>query len=71
MPVILRSDGRTEIVIYRVARLGRFQEHRMELLPGTYTVVGSREGYRDVRQALTIRPGAPPMPLVVRCEEPI
>jgi hypothetical protein len=69
--ITLRSDGETEIVIYRVGRLGRFEERRVELLPGSYTAVGSRAGYRDVRQGFTVLPGAPPSPVVIRCEEPI
>ena len=71
VPITLRSDGETEVVIYRVGRLGRFQEQRVELKPGTYTVVGSRAGYRDVRQVFTLHPGAPPPALLIRCEEPI
>jgi len=71
LPVTLRSDGETEVVIYHVGRLGRFQEQRMELKPGTYTVVGSRPGYRDVRQVFTLRPDTPVPALVIRCEEPI
>ena len=38
----MRSDGETEVAIYHVARLGRFEERSLELPPGTYTVVGSR-----------------------------
>ena len=41
------------------------------LLPGTYTVVGTRNGYRDVRQSFKILPGEPLGPVVVRCEEKI
>ena len=29
----------------------------VELRPGTYTAIGSRDGYRDVRQTFTVRPG--------------
>jgi len=35
------------------------------------TVVGTRQGFRDVRKELDVLPGAPPPELVVRCEEPI
>ena len=34
-------------------------------------VVGTRQGYRDVRKELNLLPGAAPPTLVVRCEEPI
>lgn len=71
LPVVLRSDGNTEVVIYKVGRLGRFDEKSVELRPGTYTAVGSRAGYRDVQRVFTVSPGAPPPPLMVRCTEPI
>jgi len=67
--VTLHSDGDTEVVIYHVGRLGRFQVHQLQLRPGTYTAVGSRPGYRDVRAVFRVAPGAPPPAPVVRCEE--
>jgi tetratricopeptide (TPR) repeat protein len=69
--VTLNSDGVTSVVIYRVGRLGQFDTHQLELLPGDYTVVGSRPGYRDVRKVIAVRPGVPLQPLLVRCEEVI
>jgi tetratricopeptide (TPR) repeat protein len=66
----LRSDGETAVVIYRVGRFGRFQQQEVELRPGRYTLVGSREGYRDVRREVTLRPG-PPVELELRCRERI
>ena len=69
--VSLESDGVTEVVIYRVGRMGSFLNQQVELMPGRYAVVGSRPGYRDVREEVVVRPGAAPDPVVVRCEEPI
>ena len=69
--VVLESDGETEIVVHKVGRLGAFTRKQLELRPGTYTVVGTRRGYRDVRLQLVIEPAAAPPPLVVRCEEEI
>ncbi len=69
--VTLNSDGVTSVVIHRVGRLGQFNSHQLELLPGDYTIVGSRPGYRDVRKAITLRPGMSQPPLLVRCEEEI
>jgi hypothetical protein len=69
--VTLHSDGETEVVIYHVSRLGRFQTHQLQLRPGTYTAVGSRTGYRDVRAVFTVKPGTPPQPVQLRCEEPV
>jgi tetratricopeptide (TPR) repeat protein len=71
LPVTLHSDGETEVVIYHVRRLGRFQKQQLQLRPGTYTAVGSRSGYRDVRAVFTVKPGTPPQPVQLRCEEPV
>ncbi|MBM4219073.1 MAG: hypothetical protein FJ171_05450 [Gammaproteobacteria bacterium] len=72
-PVRLRleSDGQTQVVIYRVGQYGTFSTRDVELLPGRYTVVGTRNGYRDVRREVVLPPGAAPAALTVRCEEPI
>jgi len=67
--VVLESDAMTDVVVYRVGRLGAFTRHELNLKPGAYTVIGSRDGYRDVRLRLVVTPGTPPMLLVVRCTE--
>ena len=69
--VTLSSDGETEVAIYHVGKLGRFTRHRLELLPGSYTVVGTRNGFRDVRKVLAVNPGASGAAMRVSCEEPI
>ncbi len=69
--VTLQSDGETRVMIYHVGELGTFSDHQLELLPGDYTVIGKRPGYRDVRRLLSVRPGESPPPLVIRCEEQI
>lgn len=71
VPVEIVSDNSTEVLVYKVGRLGAFNERILELRPGSYTVVGSRRGYRDVRRQLVVEPGGAPEPLVVRCEEEI
>ena len=68
-PITLSSDGMTSAQVYRVGRLGQFTSRQLELRPGTYTVVGTRPGYRDVRQTLTVRPGSIQPVLDIRCEE--
>lgn len=65
----LRSDAATEVMIYQVGKLGRFATKTIELRPGTYTVVGVRPGYRDVRRRLTLTPGEPPSPVYIACQE--
>ncbi len=69
--VTLKSDGLTSVQIYHVGRLGQFISQQLELRPGTYTVVGSRPGYRDVRHTLTVKPGAEQPSLEIRCEETV
>jgi len=69
--VIIRSDGLTDIVVYHVGRLGRFQEKRLVLRTGNYTATGSREGFRDVRKTLKVRPSSDKRVFTLRCEEPI
>ena len=72
-PISLRleSDGLTQVMIYRVGQYGSFATREVQLLPGRYTVVGTRTGFRDVRREVVLPPGAPAAAVVVRCEEPI
>jgi eukaryotic-like serine/threonine-protein kinase len=69
--VALQSDNVTQVTIYRVGELGTFAERSLELVPGSYTVVGTRPGYRDVRREIDVRPGAGSEPVVIRCEDRI
>ena len=69
--VALQSDNITQVTIYRVGQLGTFAERSLDLVPGSYTVVGTRPGYRDVRREINVRPGAAPEPVVIRCEDRI
>jgi tetratricopeptide (TPR) repeat protein len=65
------SDGLTQVTVYRIGRVGSFEQHELALRPGDYTAIGSRNGYRDVRAQFKLRPGRAPEPVVVRCTEPI
>ena len=69
--VSLLSDGETDISIYHVGQLGTFTRQQLELLPGSYTVVGSRPGYRDIRKQLSVTPEKQGTSLTIRCEEMI
>jgi tetratricopeptide (TPR) repeat protein len=71
IPVRLTSDQLTNVTLYRVGTLGAFAARDVELRPGTYTAIGSRDGYRDVRQTFTVRPGRNLPPINVVCVEPI
>ncbi len=70
LPVRLRSDGETEVTVYKVARLGRFDERQLELRPGAYVAVGRRPRYRDVRVEFTVGPNSRDA-VFVACSEPI
>ena len=65
--ITLESDNLTQVAVYRVGKLGRFEIHELELRPGTYTVIGSRDGYQDVRQKIVVRPGPPPIRVTIKC----
>jgi hypothetical protein len=69
--VRLTSDQLTSVTLYRVGTLGTFMDRNVDLRPGTYTIIGSRDGYRDVRQTFTVRPGRNLPPINVVCVEPI
>lgn len=71
VPVRLRSDNQTEVLLYHVGNLGAFESKAMRLPPGQYTAVGRRLGYRDVRREFTVAVGQPGGPIVIRCQERI
>lgn len=71
IPVQLVSDNQTQVSVYKVGTLGRFENTRLELRPGTYVAVGVRPGFRDVRREFRVAPEIEMQPVVVRCEEPI
>jgi tetratricopeptide (TPR) repeat protein len=55
--ISLVSDSVTQVAILGVGSFGSFERRDIQLRPGTYTLIGSRVGYRDVRRQLTIAPG--------------
>lgn len=67
----LVSDNQTEVRVLQVGALGRFEMHELNLPPGQYTIIGQREGFRDVRVELNLAPGQRQAALSVRCTEPI
>lgn len=68
--LVLTSDNESEVEIYGVGKLGRLERQAMKLAPGDYIVVASRDGYRDARATLRVRPGQP-VTLDIRCTESI
>ncbi|MEE9612043.1 MAG: hypothetical protein V3W19_12370, partial [Desulfatiglandales bacterium] len=69
--ITLESDNLTEVAVYKVGRLGRFHIRDLNLRPGTYTVVGTRNGYKDVRQKIVVKAGEKNLRVTVKCEESI
>ena len=53
----LVSDGFTQVTVIGVGTFGAFTRRDIELKPGRYTLIGSREGYRDVRRDVSVSPG--------------
>jgi len=71
VPVQFESDNLTSVVIFKVGALGTFTSRTVELRPGSYVVVGTRDGFRDVRRTVRIDAASGAGPISVRCEEPI
>ncbi len=69
--VVLRSDNTTEVEIYHIGRFHPFLEKPLTLRPGTYTVVGRKAGFKDVRLSIKIQADMKTPVFFVRCEEPI
>jgi hypothetical protein len=69
--VTIQSDNLTEISIYKVGSFGKLTEKKLTLRPGHYTIVGSREGYRDVRKKVVITATDQLIILNVKCKETI
>lgn len=67
----LMSDGATRVAIPSVGFSGIFSRRDIQLKPGKYTVIGTRNGYRDVRRDITIAPGQGVQTISVSCGEPI
>lgn len=65
--ITIESDNLTAVAIYKVGQLGRFDVRELTLRPGIYTVVGSRDGYKDVRQKIMIKPGQEPLRINIKC----
>jgi len=67
----LVSDSFTKVAIPSVGSFGSFAKREIELKPGHYTVIGTRDGYRDVRREITVSPGQQNQTVNVSCDEPI
>jgi len=66
--IIIESDTFTDITVYKVGKIGRFESRQLSLRPGTYTIVGTRDGYQDVRKKIIVKPQQSPLRVTIRCE---
>ncbi len=69
--VLFQSDNLTNVTLFRVAELGRFEQRSVKLRPGRYIAGGTRAGFRDVRIEFTVSGERGVEPVVVRCIESI
>ncbi|MEX2130446.1 MAG: hypothetical protein WD772_03090 [Pseudohongiellaceae bacterium] len=69
--VQLVSDNVTNVSLLRVAELGMFQSQSLSLKPGRYVAVGTRSGFRDVRQEFFVGFGQTPDAVVIQCDEQV
>ncbi len=65
--VTIESDSLTDVAVYKIGKFGRFAIRQLELKPGTYIVVGARDGYQDVRQKIVIKPRQKPLRVTIKC----
>ena len=70
LKITLESDNLTQVAVYRVGRLGAFLKKDLTLRPGSYTIVGTRNGFKDVRKRIALKPGQP-LRVTIICREKI
>ena len=67
----LVSDNATAVAIPSIGQFGTFAKRDIELKPGRYTVIGTRDGFREVHRDITIAPGQENQTIKVSCSDPI
>jgi RNA polymerase sigma factor (sigma-70 family) len=65
--VTFTSDGMTWVAIVNFRQPEKLSTNVVRILPGDYTVVGRRKGFRDVEMLLRVRNGEPPPVVSVVC----
>jgi len=71
IPIEITSDNRTDVTVYKIGNFGKIESKRLQLIPGKYTIVGKRRGFRNVRHELILLAGEPTAPISIRCTEKI
>jgi len=67
----LMSDNLTQVAIPSIGSFGSFTRREIQLRPGRYTVIGTREGYREVHRDIVVSPGEDSVTVNVSCDDPI
>ena len=63
------SDNATAVSIPGIGVFGSFGRRQIRLKPGTYTVIGTRDGYRPAQLEFTVEPGQQSVTITVTCTE--
>jgi hypothetical protein len=63
------SDNATAVSIPGIGVFGSFGRRQIRLKPGTYTVIGTRDGYRPAQVEFTVEPGQQSVTITVTCTE--
>ena len=71
VPISLVSDNLTDVTLFRIGKLQRFNNKKIIILPGKYVALGIRNGYRDVRVEFKVIPEQFLKPIEVICKEEI
>ncbi len=71
VPVIVLSDGATNISVRGVGQVGVVERKVISLTPGRFTFEGTRNGYRSKLVNLDIAPGDVNVTIMIACDEPI
>ena len=67
--VVIESDNLTDVRLSTEGDLGKFNRKEIEMRPGKYLLVGSCDGFRDVRKHVVVKPLMEPVS--IRCGQPI
>jgi eukaryotic-like serine/threonine-protein kinase len=69
--VELRSDNVTRVYVAPLGDLGTFASREVQLPAGSYTIIGRRDGYRDVRHEVSLGPDQKLTALTIVCGDRI
>ncbi len=69
--LVIESDNQTQIKVVRGETLGNFATKKLTLKPGQYILLGSREGYRDVRKEVMLMPNSQNTKIEIACREKV